>query len=267
MVIATLFIEAQANAPGMAASSLEKLVSDLAAEGVTITAHEVMDEEQETIDEKDTYSTFVEMSVDMELRDYLRLVMRVTPTSMEVLKAPKSVTASEAMRLLGDVCTVLGTCCQKAGVRLPMPDTQFGDERQDGPGITDDEYDDFLDQGYIHYKFVTAVAGNEEVIRRDILRVLNVLGAYVNKIKLQEQGEQGEGFSGLAAVDAMVPDNETLFEIALRFNPVAMSIEEPEEITLSEAVVQDIAINLSSLVSDITNYITMKEQRLMPKGD
>jgi hypothetical protein len=267
MVKANLFIEAQANTAGMATNALEKLIEDLRSEGVTIRDYEILEEESEVIDDKETFSSFVEMSVDMELRDFLRLSMRITPTSMEVYEAPKKLESKDAMYLMADMCKVIGTMCQRAGVRLPVPQTQFGDERQEGPGITDEEYEEFIDKGYIHFKFVTNVAGDEQIIKRDILRVLNVLGAYVNNIKLKEEGDQSKGFVGLAAVDAVVPDVEVLFELALRFSPVALSVEEPETLPLSEIDVQNLAINLSALVSDITNYITSKNNRLMPNGN
>lgn len=259
MVKANVFIEAQANTAGMATNSLEKLIADLCAEGVSIPEYEILEEESEVIDGKETFSSFAEIAVDMTLRDFLRLSMRVTPTSMEVYEAPKKLESKDAMYLMGDMCKVIGTMCQRANVRLPIPQTQFGDERQAGPGITDEEFEDFLDRGFIHFKFVTSVAGSVVIIERDILRVLNVLGAYVNNIKLKADGDQSKGFSGLAAVDALIPDVEALFELALRFNPVALSVEEPETLPLSEIAVQDLAINLSSLVTDITNYITTKD--------
>jgi len=263
MVKSTMFIEAQANLPGAVKGSLEKLVEDLKKEGVNIIDHEVSEEESETIEGKEAFSSFVEMSVDMPLRDYIKLCMRVTPSSMEVLDVDKEIDAKEMMFILGDVCRVVGKICQSAGVRIPVPDTQFGDERQEGPEMDEDEFYELLDNGYIQFKFVAQVAGDREIIARDTLRVLNVFGAYVNKIKIEPNGDQSRGFVGLAAIEALVPDLETLFEIVLRFSPVAMTIEHPEVLRLSELEIQNLSINLSSLLTDITNYVTIKKNRLM----
>ncbi len=264
MVKATLFIEAQANIPGAASRSLEDLIVEMKESKVNITGQDVSEEEEDG-EETKTYSSFAEVDVDMPLREFLRLCMRVTPSTLEVTDAEKELTAKEAMYLIGDMCKVIGTCCQSAGVRLPMPKTQFGDETQKEPGIDEDAYDEFIDEGYIHYKFVTKVAGDEELIKRDTLRVLNVLGAYVNTMKLKEEGDQSNGFMGLAAIDILIPDVETLFEIALRFSPIAMTLEHPSVLSISLLDIQNLAINVSSLVTDITNYITIKKHDLAPK--
>ncbi len=262
---ATMFIEAQANLPGAVEDSLEKLVNDLKGEGINIIDYEISDEESEIIEGKEAYSSFVEMSVEMPLRDYIKLCMRVTPSSMEVLDVEKEMGANDMMYILGDVCNVVGRICQSSGVRIPIPDTQFGDEKQDGVGLDEDEFYELLDSGYIQFKFATQVAGDQEIITRDILRVLNVYGSYLNKIKLEPNGDQSKGFVGLAAIEALVPDLETLFELVLRFSPVALTIQHPETLRLSELEIQNLSINLSSLLTDITNYIILKKNRLLPK--
>lgn len=265
MVKATMFIEAQANLSGAVRDSLERLVKELVTEGVNILDYEVSEEDSEDIDGKETFSAFVEMLVDLPLRDFIKLCMRVTPSSMEVLSAEDEMESKEGMYILGDVCSVIGKICQSVGVRIPLPDTQFGDENQDEPGLDEDELYELMDEGYIQFKFVTKVAGEKSIIERDILRALNIFGAYANKIKIEENGDQSKGFAGLAAVDSLIPDIETLFEIVLRFSPIAMSIEHPDVIKLSELEIQNISINLSALLTDITNFITIKKNRLMPK--
>jgi len=262
-----MFIEAQANQAGAVKDSLTKLVEELSKEGVNIIDHEVSDEESEVIEGQEVFSSFVEMTIKSPLRDFIKLCIRVTPSSIELLDAEKEIDAKDAMVILGDVCKVVGKICQSAGVRIPVPDTQFGDERQDGVGLDEDEFYELLDEGYVQFKFVTQVAGDKEIIERDILRVLNVFGAYVNQINLEENGDQSKGFVGLAAVEVLIPDVEALFEVVLRFSPVAMSIEHPDVLKLKILDVQNVSINLSSLLTDITNYITIKKNRLMPKGD
>ena len=258
-----MFVEAQANQPGAVKNSLERLVEDLKKEGVNVLDYEISEEERETIEDKEAFSSFVEMDVEMPLRNYIKLCMRVTPSSMEVVDAEKEMDAKDMMYILGDVVKVVGKLCQSVGVRIPVPDTQFGDEKQDGVGMDEDEFYDLLENGFIQFKFVTQVAGDEEIIVRDTIRVLNVFGGYINQIKIEPNGDQSKGFVGLAAIEALIPDLETLFEIVLRFSPVAMTIQHPEAIRLSELEIQNLAINLSSLMTDITNYVTIKNNRLM----
>ncbi|RZN47523.1 hypothetical protein EF808_04145 [archaeon] len=261
MVQATLFIEAQANQPGAAMRSLQKMVDDMQSSGVNIVDYEVSDEEKDEVEDNVAYSSFVEMTLEAPLREFLRLCMRVTPSSMEILEGEQEIPANDALYVMGDVCKIIGGCCESAGVRLPMPETQFGDEKQREPGIDEEELHEFLDEGYIHFKFVTKVAGDEDIVTRDILRVLNVMGTYVNKVKLKEDGDQSDGFSGLAAVEAIVPNIETLFEVVLHFSPLAMSIEYPEVLRFTLVDIQNLAINMSSLVTDITNYVATKRYK------
>ena len=266
MVKATIFVEAQANRPGVTTQSLEKLIVDLRDSGDFITGDDISDEEMERVEDKDVYTSFAEISVDMPLRDFMKLCIRTTPSSLEIDDAESEISSKEALYLIGDMCNVIGTCCTKMGVRIPLPQTQFGDEVQDGPGMDEEEFEDLIDKGFIHFKFVARAAGEEDIVIRDTIRVINVFGGYVNKIKLEAEGEQPEGkFSGLVAIEALIPSFETLFDLAVRFSPVAMAIEYPEVIKVSLFDLQNLAIMASSLMTDITNYVTIKQNKLDEK--
>ncbi len=59
-------------------------------------------------------------------------------------------------------------------------------------------------------------------------------------------------------MEALFYDIETLFDAVIKFSPVAMSIIEPDVIHLNMAEIQDIGIDVASIIQQLTFDIMTK---------
>jgi hypothetical protein len=89
-------------------------------------------------------------------------------------------------------------------------------------------------------------ADSEEQLKEAVMESVNVSGAYINKMNSQKT--EGPDWTGLVGVELLFEDIEDVFLAVVKLIPVAMSVVEPESITLSMREIQNIGMDLSEVV-------------------
>ncbi len=129
---------------------------------------------------------------------------------------------------------------------------------QDEIGIEQEEIEDAIDHGGALFKFVVeARAKDEKSVIEKTKDLVNDTGALINKIKAKKVGD-GEAWEGVVGMEALFYDIETLFDAVIKFSPVAMSIIEPDVIHLNMAEVQNIGIDVASIIQQLTFDVMTK---------
>jgi len=259
MIEATFYIESQSNSREALEISLKKLFDEIkASKTIKVTRnifHEITSDEDEM--GRIFYSSILEIDVKTSFREYINLCMRVVPSTVEVISGDIKISPKELLEIFGDVSSTINKMCKKYNLALyRLGETEGID--QEGIGIDQEDIEDAIDNGGALFKFVVeARAKDEESVIEKTKDLVNDTGALVNKIKAKKVGE-GVAWEGVVGMEALFYDVETLFDAVIKFSPVAMSILEPDMMHLNMAEIQNIGIDVASIIQQLTFDIMTK---------
>ena len=259
MIEATFYIESQSNSKEALEISLKKLFDEIKASNtIKVTRkvfHDIVSDEDEM--GRIFYSSILEIDIKAPFREYINLCMRVVPSTIEVIDGEVKIAPKDLLEIFGDVSSTVNKLCKKYNLSL----YRVGENesiKQEGIGLEQEEIEDAIDQGGALFKFVVeARAKDEKSVIEKTKDLVNDTGASINKIKAKKVGE-GEAWEGVVGMEALFYDIETLFDAVIKFSPVAMSIIEPDVIHLNMAEVQNIGIDVASIIQQLTFDIMTK---------
>lgn len=249
MIEARFLIEAQGNHRDIVKNSLKKLSDKLRGErGVTVEKEFL----GEVTEEDGMFSSVLEL--DMKFNDFLSFVhasMFYTPSAIEMMEPPELLLdKGEFLEGVAEVVSTAGTIFSKLNAKF-----NFEGEEEKKVGLMAEVIEGLLDGGAIRAKIVVEKTGKtpEEAVSE----VLKTIGdqVYVNAIKSKEV--EGEGSSDVVVgIDAIISDPATFVDIAMKHTPVLIDIKEPDEIVVTMLDLQDICLNLSSTIFELSYNIT-----------
>ncbi|MFQ6088601.1 MAG: hypothetical protein ACE5K0_06835 [Candidatus Methanofastidiosia archaeon] len=255
MIEAVLHIESQSNQKLALEKSMKELLQDL-KKRANITEHSFGEVREEDVEGQVSYSSILEIKVILNFRDFVNLVIFSGPSAIEVLSVDEKLQSSKLLLILGDLSSVIEKFSKRYGISLKY---QRFKELQEEVGISEEEMDELLNKGGFLTKLVVEVEGpDEESLKRATLKLLNSAGGYVSKMNSKRM--EGEGWRGLVGSEVVFSNLEEVFMAVARFTPVAITIEEPDEITLSMREVQNIGLDIAMILSDLTTSTIRKRE-------
>jgi len=259
MIEATFYIESQSNSKEALEISLKKLLEEIKSlNKVKITRnvfHEIVDDEDEM--GRIFYSSILEIDINTPFREYINLCMRLVPSTVEVIKGDIKINPKDLLEIFGDVSSTINKMCKKYNLTLYRLGESEGVNQQE-IGLEQEEIEDAIDHGGALFKFVVeARAKDEKSAIEKTKELVNDTGAMINKIMAKKVGE-GEAWEGVVGLEALFYDIETLFDAVIKFSPVAMSVVEPDVLHLNMAEVQNIGIDVASIIQQLTFDVITK---------
>lgn len=259
MIEATFYIESQSNSREALEISLKKLLEEIkSSKTVKISRelfHEIVDDEDEM--GRIFYSSILEIDIKSSFREYINLCMRLVPSTIEVISGDIKINPKDLLEIFGDVSATINKMCKKYNLSLYRLGETEG-VSQDEIGIDQEEIEDAIDHGGVLFKFVVeAKAKDEKSAIEKTQDLVNDTGALINKIVAKKVGK-GEAWEGVVGMEALFYDIETLFDAVIKFSPVAMSVIEPDILHLNMAEVQNIGIDVASIIQQLTFDVITK---------
>ncbi len=236
MIRVVFYIEAQGNVKSAVEGSLRKIVSELKKEKDTRVLNINI---EDVIYEEGLYSGVVEVEIEFSsFKSYILNAIKYAPSAIEVLEPKKlRLSASELIDVLAEIVRITKMFYMKHNVGFKIPKV----EKDYKVGLLDDEIYDLLSSGALHTKLVFEVPSE---MHRSFLYMLSQ-ACDINKFKSNEK---------MIAVEAFV-DVLTLFDIAVKYTPVLISIIEPEEVTINIVDLRDIALDVTSVFFEASQKI------------
>ena len=253
MIEATFYIESQSNSREALELSLKKLLEEIKnLNNVKITRelfHDILEDEDEM--GGIFYSSVLDFDIKTAFREYIKLCMRIVPSTIDIISGDVKIKAKELLEIFGDVSATVNKLCNKYNLSLYRVGESEG-IKQNKIGLEEEQIEEANDQGGALFKFVVeARAKDENAAMEKTKELVNDTGALINKIVAKKVGE-GEAWEGVVGMEALFFDIETLFEAVIKFSPVAMSVLEPEVIHLNMSEVQDIGIDVAGIIHQLT---------------
>jgi hypothetical protein len=243
MIDCTFYVEAQGNNRMAVENSLRTLLTEVEQRTRVVTST-FEDITEHTIEGTRYYSGVLQIRMEAEFRTFVILCMRTTPTAIEVETGEVSLTQKELLPVFGDISSHVTHLSKKLGIAIQ----QKGGNAQDSPGLDPDFIDEVLNYGGVLMKMVfEGRSDSEENLKKAVMESVNASGAYVNKMNAQHT--EGPDWTGVVGAELLFEDIEDVFLAVVKLTPVAMSIEEPNEITLSIREIQNIGMDLSEVVN------------------
>ncbi len=245
MIDCTFYVEAQSNSKIAVENSLKELLKEVEEieKGTSVIESRFEDIVQHEGSDRPYFSGVLQIRVQTEFRTYILLCMRLTPTAIELNKGTETLERRDLLKVLGDISSRISKLSKRLGLAIQ----QSGGKLQEKPGLDSDFIDETLNYGGILMKMVfEGRADSEEELREAVMHSVNASGAYVNKIN--SKSTEGPEWTGVVGVEALFEDIEDVFLAVVKLVPVAMSIVEPETVTLSMREIQNIGMDLSEVV-------------------
>ncbi|MBU7013349.1 MAG: hypothetical protein HXS52_02760 [Theionarchaea archaeon] len=242
MIDCTFFVEAQSNSSMAVESSLRELLTDVETNATVITSksEEIIEHE---VEGTRYYSGVLQIRLKADFRAYINLCMRLTPTAIDVSSGSVSLEPRELLPVFGDISSRISKLSQKLGIAIQNAGRRF----QEAPGVDPDFIDETISYGGILMKMVfEGRSDTEERLKETVMETVNSAGAYINKINSRRT--EGPDWTGVVGVEVLFEDIEDVFLAVVRLVPVAMSIVEPDTISLSLREIQNIGMDLSEVV-------------------
>jgi len=252
MIDCIFFIEAQGNDRAYVEKSLTYLLDEMKRNTNVVDAT-VEDVVEEDIGGHVTFSGVLEAELRVPFREYINLCMRLAPTAVEMIDGEVKLSPKELLEILGDISSLIQKMCKKLNVSLQLQETN---RLQEEVGVEDEFIEEILEEGGILSKFVMEVVGtDEEKMKSSVILAVNSTGGYINKINSKKM-EEG---SILFGSEILFTSVECLFDAAARFQPIAITIEQPEEVEITMVEIRDIGLELSKTVTMLTHSQFMKK--------
>lgn len=242
MIDCTFYVEAQSNSRPAVEDSLQNLLAEV-EKGI-----DVVESRFEEITENEFqgtlyYSGVLQLRVTVDFRTYAAMCMRLTPTAIDLNKGSVTLERKDVLEVFGDISSRITKLSKKLGVAIQQTGKRF----QETPGLDPDFIDETLNYGGVLMKMVfEGRAESEERLREAFMEAMNASGAYINKVNSQRT--EGPDWTGVVGAELLFEDIEDVFLAVVKLIPVAMSIVEPESVTLSMREIQNIGMDLSEVV-------------------
>jgi len=242
MIDCTFYVEAQSNSNIAVETSLQELLKEVEQDTDVIESHfeEILEHEHEG---RVYYSGVLRLRVKTDFRSYITLCMRLTPTAIDLNEGTETLERKDLLEVFGDISSRVRKLSQKLGIAIQ----QTGGRIQEELGLDPDFVDETLNYGGVLMKMVfEGRADSEEQLKNAVMESVNASGGYVNK--MNSKRTEGPQWTGLVGVELLFEDIEDVFLAVVKLIPVAMSMVEPETITLSMREIQNIGMDISEVV-------------------
>lgn len=242
MIDCTFYVEAQSNSSTAVETSLQELLKEV-EQGINVVSSHFEEITQHQHDGTTYYSGILQLRIKGDFRTYASLCMRLTPTAIDLYEGIITLERKDLLEVFGDISSRISKLSKKLGIAIQ----QKGGRIQEKPGLDPEFIDEALNYGGVLMKMVfEGRADSEEQLKEAVMESVNASGAYVNK--MNSQRTEGPDWTGLIGVELLFEDIEDVFLAVVKLVPIAMSIEEPESVTLSMREVQNIGMDLSEVV-------------------
>ena len=242
MIDCTFYTEAQSNSRDAVETSLQNLLADV-ENNVTVIDSRFEEITEQQFQDTTYYSGVLQIRVKVDFRTYSTLCMRLTPTAIELTEGSVTLERKDLLEVFGDISSSIRKLSEKLSIAIQQTGSRF----QEKPGLDPDFIDETLNYGGVLMKMVfEGRADSEEQLKEAVMESVNVSGAYINKMNSQKT--EGPDWTGLVGVELLFEDIEDVFLAVVKLIPVAMSVVEPESITLSMREIQNIGMDLSEVV-------------------
>ncbi|MGC1120272.1 MAG: hypothetical protein WBA22_04185 [Candidatus Methanofastidiosia archaeon] len=242
MIDCTFFVEAQSNSSMVAENSLRELLTDVENHASVIKSkfEEITEHE---IEGNRYYSGILQIRLKADFRTYINLCMRLTPTAIDISEGSLTLEPRDLLPVFGDISSRISKLSQKLGIAIQHSGSKF----QEAPGLDPDFVDETINYGGILMKMVfEGRSDTEERLKETVMEAVNSAGAYINK--MNSKRTEGPDWTGVVGVEVLFEDIEDVFLAVVRLVPVAMSIVEPDTISLSLREIQNIGMDVSEVV-------------------
>lgn len=223
-------------------SSLRELLTDVENHATVIKSkfEEITEHE---VEGTRYYSGILQIRLKTDFRTYINLCMRLTPTAIDVSGSSLSLEPRELLPVFGDISSHIRKLSQKLGIAIQHAGSKF----QEAPGLDPDLIDETINYGGVLMKMVfEGRSDTEERLKETVMEAVNSAGAYINK--MNSRRTEGPDWTGVVGVEVLFEDIEDVFLAVVRLIPVAMSIVEPDTISLSLRDIQNIGMDVSEVV-------------------
>ena len=242
MIDCTFYVEAQSNSRDAVETSLGELLKEV-EQGISITESHFEDITEHEHENTVYYSGILQLRVEVEFRQYVALCMRLTPTAIDLNEGSVALEAKELLEVFGDISSRIRKLSQKLGIAIQ----QTGRRTQETLELDPDVLDETLNYGGLLMKMVLEGRGeSEEHVREAVIESVNASGAYITRMNSQKM--DGPDWTGLVGAEILFEDIEDVFLAVVKMIPVAMSVIEPESVSLSMRDIQNIGMDLSEVV-------------------
>ncbi len=110
--------------------------------------------------------------------------------------------------------------------------------------------------------YFDAYGKNKEVVVSSLVefvdRISKEKGVIYCKGQVEEAVEKGDRFSSYSDVRVLAESLSTMFNVCLRYGPVAVEIEHPTKFSLDIQEMQGLLLDSSQIMQDYSNYILKK---------
>ena len=238
MIRAVFYIEAQSNVRSAVEGSLRKISLDLEKEE---NLRVLNLNKEDIIYEDGLYSGIIEAEIEFfSFKSYILNAIKYAPSAIEVLEPKRlKISASELIDVLAEVIKLTKMFYMKHNVMFKIPEV----DKEYKAGLSEDEIYDLLSSGAIHIKLVFEIPIERH---KSFLYVLSQ-ACDINKFKSNEN---------MIAVEVFA-DVLSLFDIAVKYTPILVSILEPEEITINIVDLRDIALDVTSIFFEASQRIAV----------
>ncbi len=242
MIDCTFYVEAQSNSRNAVENSLQELLKEV-EQGINVIESHFEEITQHQHEGTTYYSGVLQLRVKGDFRTYAVSCMRLTPTAIDLNEGTVTLERKDLLEVFGDISSFIRKLSTKLGIAIQQTGTRFQEE----PGLDPDFVDETLNYGGVLMKMVfEGRADSEEKLKGAVMESVNASGAYINKMNSQKT--EGPDWTGLIGAELLFEDIEDVFLAVIKLTPVAMSIEEPESVTLSMREIQNIGMDLSEVV-------------------
>ncbi len=242
MIDCTFFVEAQSNSRVAVETSLQDLLTQVEQDAAVEESQfeEILEHEHQG---RIYYSGVLRLRTKADFRTYIALCMRLTPTAIDLNEGTETLEKKDLLEVFGDISSRITKLSKKLGIEIQ----QAGGRIQESPGLDPDLIDETLNYGGVLMKMVfESRADSEEQVKDAVMESVNASGGFVNKMNSKKT--EGPGWTGLVGAELLFEDIEDVFLAVVKLTPVAMSIEEPETLTLSMREIQNIGMDVSEAV-------------------
>ncbi len=258
------YIEALSNEKKLLERAIEATVESLKGEKSIevkdIFVGEILEEDDEELLK---YSGVIEARIAGAFREIALAALRYSPAIVEVLKPGKiEITSQELMNIMGDVAVFMAHLMAKFGGLAVYPKLEEMPEPK--IGYSRDEIESMIvEDRQILYRFVAEIYDkDEESARINMAKALAYEGCKINKLTIQRAPDAEKKLLLAAEV---LSDFETLFQLMVKYVPVALSIMEPEIIDVTAGEIQNVLTDISGFVQELITRPLKKQ--LMDKSN
>ncbi len=248
MIRAAFFIEAQGSNKQQVEESLKDLVQKITGEAdvkVKRTSFE------DVLEEEGRYSQAVEVEIEFaNFGTYIRGIISYAPSAVEIMNPRRlTIPKHEFLMAVGDVIKVSRALYEKHRASFKFPNSS----KKAKIGLSDNEIMEFQYQGAIRAKIIIETRDRSpEQMVEDFVNIVKE-DVFINQVGTKDV--QGDEAIGVVGIDCFMYEPKTLMDIAARLIPVLVEITEPDEVELDILNIQDIGVDLSGIIFELSHQV------------